>query len=1481
MELQTSDLNEIGAALGVKSSIALLRTLGGKSGAGVWLVDIQLEAWSGIAILKLERLENVIGRVAEATAHSIAEGINKKFTNLHIAKLVAFSKTNNHYVSLFAAVGGGMENCRSMKSLLADDHKDVCQRITSDLLNEWNSSASEADSVFSESKILQLWLGYRLNKIDGGRIEKKLLDFGIGGNEKGFSYAGIVYPNPYYWSKNDNLYIDAGIRPIVGHLHNDLHEENILRVPGEFGKDVEYFVIDFALAEPQKPLLFDQAYLEFSSLLVSCENMSIQTWIEEITKLSTVERLQDLYGKNVDRYRISVAESIIEIRHQINRWTVEKYSSRRAHVYRQQLLSRMAAALNFFNKNGLSRQAELKALIYAAISLRAYFSYCKVDMPATECALIEPEIKLGLDTKKIREACHFVDSFEVGRHLYILVSALESDELIAFDPTVASRVNWPLVIDCSTNSENGSFFSLLGSQIEKSQVVRVKLPDGINNFTPKLRSTTWLKARGWSKQPESESVDLLNWKRKKLNKIRNSMSELFNSISPLSVRVVVLQGNYSSEYTAEICAALYETCGIDDIRALVLGGRIENSSMPADTVFEYSGDPVERIIAGIDLSLGEIGDAAQVLIPSRIKGDEGSIEYRDITNTHELAVIAEELELVHAGLRLVETHKMEGKFLRGAPISWPELDLEQDLIRDVYSETKMNLQKALSDPRNRMFEIKHKPGAGGSTFARRLFWDLKRQFPVAVLRGINSNTALRVETLFHLSSLPVLLLAEADVCTREDVSRLLHTASSRNVRCCVLFVSRFTGSAPPSQVTDSFTFISDVMPLDEAKKFLGRYSTGASLNQLDQLRRLATTAEKQRFRSPFFFGLYRFEEEFSHVSEYVRGHLHDLTDRQKILLSYVSLVSVFTQSGVPEQILATLNEKKYTPGTMVGRVFGQDVDRLFVTYGSEGSLLVKASHPLLAQQTLEVIFDTNRHPENTKWQEKLSNLSIRMIKEFTENESLDGPEFKDLLMQMFIQREHLSADSGRRNLFSPLLTEIYDEPYQAEILRQLTAVLPNEPHFWNHFGRHCMYSESKRFKDAIENLNLAIELAPDDELHLHTLGMIYAHCVRETLQQFRSGSHDHVVAWTDISNDYRSARDCFLNARVLSNGASQYPFVSDIQLVTRTVSSLRAISGAASFYDFLIEETSISLDIRNELSSANDLLSEVKRLTDEKAEHPEYVEAVDFYLKKIEKSSDELSNYLLKKVAEPGGNTVQNRRFLLSVCQLQKKRGNTSFGSPERFVALLSMAEKNIDTTNPSDQDFRHWLALYRDSQIFSMIEAIDKVTRWNKTIGSIDSSYYLYILYFAQWYDGEITNVEVVAKALDQCLSLSQERNRKQSFEYLAKSQSGIGIVAADQLGERDPATGFFTETEKLAYVDGIIKEIRGPQAGTITVIPLWKPVVKGGFQPRSVEAFFIPGENFHADADENVAVRFFLGFRRGGLRAHIVERTSEINNH
>lgn len=1468
MELSQEKITQLGTLLGAVSPIAIQRTLaGGKSGAGVWLVDAQLNSWSGSAILKLERLDAVVGRKEESIAHRNAVDFNPNFAKRHIAKLIAAAELDGFTVSLFEAAGGGLENCQPLKSLSSGLHKSACEKIAEDLLGDWNKGAIEADSVWPDSALLQAWLGYRLDTSKGGRITDRFQDYSISETVEAFSFGGNTYPNPLYWSLSKNLNCDGGIRPILGFVHNDLHGENAIIVDA-FGSQFGYFLIDLALAEGQVPLLFDQAYIELSTLLFACNGLGINAWVEENSKLASVSGIRDLYENGVDKHRIPIADSIAAIRHVCRSWISGKFQSRKTQVQRQQMLARVAVGLNFLNKSGLEKSQQLKALLYSAVNLRAYFEYCKKQIPEPQCSLLESDVVPGLTTAAVRDACHFVDSFEKGRSIYVLVSTLDSEESKLLDPAVIAKVNWSLVLDLDASSGAETFFGKARSIVEKINVVRLLLPDRGVGVTASSRSTVWVKARGHDKAPGSVPMDFDLWRRKKLQYIRNIMAEVFEILEPLSIRLVVVQGKSWQAYSSEIGEAVFESAGIDDVRCLWLG-TLPTERFSPGTLFVLPTHPVQSLLTGIELCLGSGTDPTKVLLPCR-GGGQGGVTLKDFTDIRELAIVTEDLEIVHAAISTVNSSPTEGNFLRGAPITWGELELEQDLRRDLYDETVKNLEKTLADPRNRLFEISHKPGAGGTTFARRLLWNYRGTFPTVVLRSMSDQTASRIETMFHLCSLPVLILAEADICSKEDAIRLLHSTSSRNVRCCVLFVCRLTGPAPALPISDDRTYINDVMNSREASRFLGRYSFGASTGQQTRLRDLTHASDHQKFRCPFFYGLYRFEDGFSHVRDYVRGHLKGLDEQQQQLLAFASLISVFTQGGIPERLLASLAKQKYGPGTVLGRVFGQDVDRLFVSYAKE-DYVVKASHPLIAQQVLEFALGTDRS-DPIKWREQLSALSHKLIELFREYSDDSGVDVSDIFMQLFIQRDYIT-DTQSRKKFSALLEEIGEEAYQAEILRRLTQALPNEPHFWNHYGRHCMYSKNRRLNDAIEHLKLAIDLAPNDEVHHHTLGVIYALRVQETLLQFGKETGEEVNAWHAIDGDYRFARDCFQLARALAGSASQHPFVSDIQLITRTIHQLRHISRAMSFLEFLKLEIEISSDLREELASAENLLIEVKRLTDEVAVHTTYVEEANFHLRRILSDSESLIAYLHLRLEQAGGDTVQNRRFLLSVNQ-QERWHALANSSADKLDRYLAIAERNLDVSNPVDQDFRHWFNIYRESARFNYTEAIDKVSRWYNLTNSLDSAFYLYTLYFTQWYDGAIRNSAVVQSALDKCLSLSQERNRRQSFEFLAAA-SGVGFLSSRQLGQRDPATSFYLETSKLAIVDGTIKTIAGPQAGTISITPRWFQALVGAAPlERSLEAFFLPGEDFHPNVDENTPVQFFLGFRRGGLRAHVVKR-------
>jgi hypothetical protein len=78
----------------------------------------------------------------------------------------------------------------------------------------------------------------------------------------------------------------------------------------------------------------------------------------------------------------------------------------------------------------------------------------------------------------------------------------------------------------------------------------------------------------------------------------------------------------------------------------------------------------------------------------------------------------------------------------------------------------------------------------------------------------------------------------------------------------------------------------------------------------------------------------------------------------------------------------------------------------------------------------------------------------------------------------------------------------------------------------------------------------------------------------------------------------------------------------------------------------------------------------------------------------------------------------------------------------------------------------------------------------------------------------------------------------------------------------------------EPLDKIEGTIKRIRGPQAGSIEI----RPIGEGGI--GSVEAFFVPGERFVRGRDETVHVDFYVSFGYEGLHAWSVSAKEWANS-
>ena len=177
----------------------------------------------------------------------------------------------------------------------------------------------------------------------------------------------------------------------------------------------------------------------------------------------------------------------------------------------------------------------------------------------------------------------------------------------------------------------------------------------------------------------------------------------------------------------------------------------------------------------------------------------------------------------------------------------------------------------------------------------------------------------------------------------------------------------------------------------------------------------------------------------------------------------------------------------------------------------------------------------------------------------------------------------------------------------------------------------------------------------------------------------------------------------------------------------------------------------------------------------------------------------------------------------------------------------------------------RLWVQAVRRASHPPSIEAIsERVGYWRASGGSLDASFYLYILYALQTIDGSSLARDPAIRFMDECRTKARfRRNRTKSFEWLGKG-SGIGrLVHHSQLGEWQTDKEFWQNIGPLTRIRGRIVSIDAPQSGHMEV--------QGG-----LNAFFVPARGgYSRSLSENKSVTCFLGFSYDGLRAWEVKDT------
>lgn len=1430
-----------------KRKVEILREFSeGKSLAKVYLVDIEGRNHSGLAILKLDTPER--GRDYDRNeADRFAQAIQSspEYAEKHLPQLMDICSHEDQVALLYSAAGGRFTDTVALHTLEAGQQLAAARRVAIGILEEWNKDYEVEQSPRLPSEALVHWLGYRIRPELGGRIHNFLEEeCGLDTSERAFSFLGYWFPNPCTYAMTPDVWSPReGIMLVKGKSHGDLHRNNILiKLKGPY--DFDYYLIDLALYEENTYLFFDHAYLELSHLLHHRGNVQFSRWLQ------ILEALTGAGPMDVDTTKGELDDSGLlyffrAVRKEIRKWIISNELGRQDHLEGQALLARVAVGLNFVHRvTNISVKERQLALLYAAAHLKQYFSVFNVQWEQQGPVLDFKELIEPPKTDDWRAVWNACEQFDRHKNVYILVSGPDVRQVDPVELQILGRISWSLVFDFDPNSKRGGLLNAVRPTLQKHRYLHETLPDNLLEINYQ-EATCWLMAAGLIGREDTLKADFDTWRRQYLPAIRELAHRVRKSVSPQPVLILIMHGGLTKEYLRATWEGLDEVFTDDAHHVIVHHGEIDLENLSGKPGVALVRCPLQNLMSGLWQMYGGTPDTEQIRIPGRGVSEE---ERTPIFLTEEdYQYLKEDLEVVHWGLveEPQKGRRVGHDFWRGHKITWKELDMGADVQRDLAEPLKNEIITGLRKSRTISITVPHVPGSGGTTIARRIAWDLKDLYPSVLIHHLSPHTASRIERLFQLTRLPVLVVIEAADVSPPVREHLYKELKGRNTRAVLLYVVR--SLAPSGKFS-----LQDPMVEQEVNRFYERYRNIALSGRERILGQLAHDDNMRPYRSPFFFGLYAFEEEFVHVPDYVRAHLDSLTPESREIMLFLALVTRFSQSSLRDVEIKRLLNLPTSKPFRLDEVLGDGPSGLVLHRDQE----VRIVHPIIALEILKQLLTPSNPGNQDVWKTGLVDLCYSFIESLVKIAGPDSTSILGIFTQMFITRDPWEERPDRRRHFSELIL-IMPETSQHRVLTKLKDCCPNEAHFWNHLGRHHIYVMHSRYEEAENCLMKAIALDPENGVHHHALGLAYRYEIRKQLSTFIQQRATAEKGLTAISDLVDKANACFEQARKL-DPESEYGYITDIQLLTEIIQQLFRLSNFQDYAQFLSSVEPAATWCREKLPLAEELLRQVKALQAQENLSRLTVECeatvLNFY-GRFDSMIQSLQNLLQRADIQR-----QPIRRVMANAYYAHRHYDWKAMKARDLHKIYTLMAANLEEDPTNALDLRMWFQAYRRLRNFDILEAIDRLTGWAIREESIEAHYYLYILHFLRWKQGILEDHRLVTDHIRKCQVLAGKLRRIHSFEWLAKEPAWCPLTHQSELGNWNDDNNFYENIDPLALVEGTVKRIRGPQAGHLALGPL--------------DVFFHPLNEFLPAKDENVDVQFNLGFSYDGLRGWSVKR-------
>jgi hypothetical protein len=817
------------------------------------------------------------------------------------------------------------------------------------------------------------------------------------------------------------------------------------------------------------------------------------------------------------------------------------------------------------------------------------------------------------------------------------------------------------------------------------------------------------------------------------------------------------------------------------------------------------------------------------------------------------ALLSEHLEVLYRNIAIdrYPAGRIIGDYYRGHSITWKELALAYDAPRQITPKILDRVIADLGEQALRRIRLVGEPGAGASTIAARVAWDvyMNCHAPVAWVRRGGTGLLDAIGRLRDLVPRSFLVVAEEEILPVDAADRIFEQLQSRRVPAVLLFVQQrnlaeFHESAQSDRVQRVFQVKDKLDSPNELAEFRAKIRPYVATKQKKAFEDLADT-------SLFVNLLTAFEEQFIKLEKLVHDILTGATDDTLALLVWVVFCTRYAHGYAPTSFLKTVTGLSRAKILAALAPYSERLILVANATGPDPSF--KSRHDLITEQLLQQLWAPGTR--EGVWKQQIPDRLVPLIKKL--NFAVPGGEWQREFVSKLIVGNYGEVPTRiGSDRVSRLMFDIQSKPGRERIFNTVAHQFNKEPHFLAQYGRF-LYDEDTQFIKSREWLQKAIDVSPSDWSLRHMMGMSYRRELHEMLLATKENSGAPEVQ-DMISILLDNARASFALTRQLGP-ENQYGYVSHIECLLDLVRAGFQRFPEDSPRHSILEKSEL---LRNWLDQAADILWEARVYIayDEGSWLWKLEKDIDMLRGDISRTIEAFFNLLGKSQVAIDRNALR-RSLAHCLCQrgMQQiaKHPNDATKDFQRAADLLSelIADEPTRAGNVS-----FWFQCARLDRNTNKRLLTERLENYYARTQSLEGAFYLMCLYFIR---GMEENNPEAFRQYGMYRNLSSKLSSTLSHRLHRREWIGrdFNLIPTSLVPYKKESGDY--DTGPLRRIPGKIKKIVSETQGYLSIPPYGEQIL---FQPHRREHKFYR-------SDQTKEVTFAVAFNNEGPIAYDVK--------